>query len=124
VATNYTFGGKRPYALTWTLGVQREFKKDYILEVRYVGTTGVQMWNQTRLNIDPQVTPNNFIPTYIVVLQPNERGMTCIGEWHGGLFIRIAPKTRLGKVGFVSHVVTITTNSVPNSNRLLSFRSL
>jgi Carboxypeptidase regulatory-like domain len=64
VATNYTFGGKRPYALTWTIGVQRAFKKDYTLEVRYVGTKGVHLWNQTRLNIAPLVSANNFIPTF------------------------------------------------------------
>ncbi len=65
VVTNYTFGGKRPYGLTWTLGVQRVFKKDYTIEVRYVGTKGVHLWNQTRLNIAPQVNAGNYIPTYI-----------------------------------------------------------
>ncbi|HTS30058.1 MAG TPA: TonB-dependent receptor [Bryobacteraceae bacterium] len=61
---SYTFGGKRPYGLTWTLGVQHVFAKDYTLEVRYTGTRGVHLWNQTRLNVGAEINPSNFIPTY------------------------------------------------------------
>ncbi len=34
---------KMPYALNWTLGVQHVIKKNYTLEVRYVGTRGVHL---------------------------------------------------------------------------------
>ena len=78
VASNYTFGGKRPYGLTWTLGVQRSFKQDYTLEVRYVGTKGVHLWNQTRLNIAPQVSANNFIPTYFSM--PSTATLASLGK--------------------------------------------
>ena len=61
---SYTFGGKRPYGLTWTLGVQHVFGKNYTLEVRYTGTRGVHLWNQTRLNVGAQVNAGNFVPTY------------------------------------------------------------
>lgn len=60
----YTFGGKRPYALTYTLGVQRQFHNNYTFEARYIGDKGVHLWNQTRLNRDAQVTPTNYIPTF------------------------------------------------------------
>ena len=63
--SSFTPGGDRPYGLTWDLGVQRIFKKDYVLEVRYVGTRGVHLWNQSRLNIYPLVSPSNYIPTYL-----------------------------------------------------------
>ncbi len=65
VLGSYTFGTKRPYGLTYTLGVQRLFKKDYTLEVRYTGTKGVHLWNQTRLNVVSRVSPDNYIPTFI-----------------------------------------------------------
>ncbi len=52
---SYIFGGKRPYGLTWTLGVQHVFAKNYTFEARYVGTRGVHLWNQTQLNFYPQV---------------------------------------------------------------------
>ena len=61
---SYTFGGKRPYGLDWTLGVQHVFKNNYTFEARYVGTRGIHLWNQSRLNIFPLVNPNNYIPTF------------------------------------------------------------
>jgi hypothetical protein len=64
---SYTFGGKRPYGLVWTLGVQHVFWKDYTFEARYTGTRGVHLWNQTRINVFPQVTANNFIPTFLTM---------------------------------------------------------
>jgi Carboxypeptidase regulatory-like domain/TonB-dependent Receptor Plug Domain len=64
VVGSYTYGGKRPYGLTWTGGVQRVLAKNYTLEVRYVGTKGVHLWNQTRSNVVAPVTQNNSIPTY------------------------------------------------------------
>ena len=64
IVSSYTFGGKRPYAMTWTMGVQRLLGKDYTFEARYVGTTGVHLWNQSRLNVVPQVNPSNYIPTF------------------------------------------------------------
>jgi len=67
VVASYTFGKNRPYGLTWTTGVQRVFKKDYTLEVRYVGTRGVHLWNQSRLNIFPRVSANNYIPTFFTM---------------------------------------------------------
>ncbi|HLK22368.1 MAG TPA: TonB-dependent receptor [Bryobacteraceae bacterium] len=61
---SYTYGGKRPYGLDWTLGVQHVFKHNYTFEARYVGTRGVHLWNQTRLNIFSRVSPSNYIPTF------------------------------------------------------------
>jgi hypothetical protein len=61
---SYTWDQHRPYALTGSLGVQRLLGKDYVVEARYVYTKGVHLWNQTRLNVVPQVTPTNFLPTY------------------------------------------------------------
>ena len=65
VLSSYTYGGKRPYGLTYTLGVQHVFKNNYTFEARYVGTRGVHLWNQTRQNIFPLVSPTNFIPTFV-----------------------------------------------------------
>ncbi len=65
VLSSYTYGGKRPYGLTWTLGVQHVFWRNYTFEARYVGTRGVHLWNQTRQNIFARVTPSNSIPTFL-----------------------------------------------------------
>jgi Carboxypeptidase regulatory-like domain/TonB dependent receptor len=65
VLSSYTYGGKRPYGLTWTLGVQHVFWHNYTFEARYVGTRGVHLWNQTRQNIFARVSPSNYIPTFL-----------------------------------------------------------
>ena len=67
VLSSYTYGGKRPYGLDWTLGVQHVFKHNYTFEARYVGTRGVHLWNQTRQNIFARVSPTNYIPTFFTV---------------------------------------------------------
>ena len=55
---------KDPKSIDWTLGVQHSFGSDLVAEVRYVGTRGIHLPAQIRLNTQPVVTPNNFIPTY------------------------------------------------------------
>jgi len=53
-----------PKSITWTLGVQRQLLRDYTLEVRYVGTRGVHLNTQERLNRQPLTTSSVFLPTY------------------------------------------------------------
>ena len=64
IVGSYIFGGKRPYGLTWTGGIQRTLGKNYTFEARYTGTKGVHLWNQTRLNVSPLVSASNYIPTF------------------------------------------------------------
>jgi hypothetical protein len=56
---------KYPYSMQWNLGVQRSFLKDYTGEVRYVGTRGVRLNVQNRLNVVDVVTPSRNLPTYL-----------------------------------------------------------
>ena len=55
---------KVPYSLTYTLSYQREFDKNYALELRYLGTRGVHLLTQDRLNVQALVTPTNSLPTF------------------------------------------------------------
>lgn len=41
---------KTGYVESWTMGIQREFKKDNVIELRYVGNRGHQLWRQYNLN--------------------------------------------------------------------------
>ena len=63
--SSYTWDQNRPYALNGSFGVQRLLGKDYTLEARYVYTKGVHLYVQDRLNVVPDVTPNNYIPTFL-----------------------------------------------------------
>lgn len=56
---------KYPYSESWNLGVQKTFRSNYTAEVRYVGSRGVDLNVQNRLNIRSVVTPTNFLPTFI-----------------------------------------------------------
>ena len=41
---------KTGYVESWTMGIQREIKKDNVIELRYVGNRGHQLWRQMDLN--------------------------------------------------------------------------
>ena len=107
---SYTFGDKRPYGITWTGGVQRVLGKDYTLEARYVGTKGVHLWNQSRLNIYPQVTPTNSIPTYFslpslatLAAEPLTLGQVKSRIVPGGT--AAAPQNALASLGSAANIV-------------------
>jgi len=53
-----------PYSLTYTASVQREFGQTWGLELRYLGTRGIHLLTQNRINIQPRVTDTKFIPTF------------------------------------------------------------
>ena len=59
-----------PYAINWTFGVQHVFRKNYTLEVRYVGNRGVHLPLQTQLNQYAVVTANHSLPVYLA--QPSQ----------------------------------------------------
>ncbi|PWT92332.1 MAG: TonB-dependent receptor [Blastocatellia bacterium] len=58
---------KVPYSISWSLGWQREFNKDWALETRYVGSRGIHLPTQSRLNAQPRVFngPGGFLPTFL-----------------------------------------------------------
>jgi hypothetical protein len=59
-----------PYSIQWNLGVQHVWKKDYTLEVRYLGTRGVHLFAQNRMNVRAPVTASANLPTYLA--QPSQ----------------------------------------------------
>jgi len=65
ITTSYIPDQMLPYAIQWNLGVQHVFKKDYTVEVRYVGTRGVHLYVQNRLNTFAPVNATNNLPTYL-----------------------------------------------------------
>ncbi len=55
---------KIPYAISYSLSYQRQFQTNWSLELRYLGTRGVHLSTQSRLNIQPRITDTSFLPTY------------------------------------------------------------
>ena len=57
-----------PYSLTWTGSYQRQLGTDWSIELRYVGTRGVHLLSQNRLNRQAKVAPEDGragLPTFL-----------------------------------------------------------
>src|SRR5204863_3859879 len=66
--TSFIPDQKVPYALTWTGSYQRQFRNDWSVELRYVGTRGVHLITQNRLNVQARVAPEfgrPGLPTFL-----------------------------------------------------------
>jgi hypothetical protein len=55
---------KWPYSINWNLGVQHSFGRNFTAEVNYVGTRGIHLDVQDRINKQALVSPEHFLPTY------------------------------------------------------------
>ncbi|HEX6822456.1 MAG TPA: carboxypeptidase regulatory-like domain-containing protein [Candidatus Sulfotelmatobacter sp.] len=64
VTASYIPNQKLPYSETWTLGVQHIFANKYTLEVRYVGTRGIHLPVQQRLNRQVKSTAAEYLPVF------------------------------------------------------------
>jgi hypothetical protein len=62
--SGYIPNQKLPYSETLTLGVQHIFANKYTVEVRYVGTRGIHLPVQMRLNRQDKTSATEFLPMY------------------------------------------------------------
>src|SRR5208337_4179916 len=62
--TSYVPDQELPYAENWSLGVERTFAQNYTFEARYLGTHGVSLPTQNRLNRQSVTTASNSLPFY------------------------------------------------------------
>src|SRR5260370_10334421 len=56
---------KDPYSIQYDLSVQHKFGSKYSFEARYLGTRGVHLNTQSRINVQDRVDSTHFLPTYI-----------------------------------------------------------
>jgi hypothetical protein len=63
--SNYIQDQVLPYSIQWNFGVQHVFKNDYTFDARYLGTRGVHLLVQNRLNMIAPVTESLHLPTYL-----------------------------------------------------------
>ena len=62
--SGYVPDQKLPYSIQWNFGIQHVFAKNYTLEARYLGTRGVHLDVQTRINRIGKTSPTFNLPTY------------------------------------------------------------
>jgi hypothetical protein len=63
-----------PYTENWSLTVQRELGMGLTAEIGYVGDRGIHLPTQDQLNIQPEVTSANYLPTYVNGVALNGKG--------------------------------------------------
>lgn len=55
-----------PYSLTWTGSIQRQIGNDWAVELRYLGTRGIHLLTQNRINRQVKASPEiGGLPTYL-----------------------------------------------------------
>ena len=65
LTANYIPDQTLPQSIQWNLGIQHVFKKDYTVEVRYLGSRGVHLITQNQINKIARVTPDRNLPTFL-----------------------------------------------------------
>ena len=54
-----------PYSENYTLTIQREVAKGLNAEIGYIGSRGIHLTTQNRINIQPRTNATNYLPTYV-----------------------------------------------------------
>ena len=98
-----------PYSETFTASVQHIFAKVYTLEVRWVGSRGLKLPVQTRLNAQAPVDINRYLPTYLSA--PSQATLDSL------------PYT-LNGIKAVGNLVPAWNNAGFNGNYVVAFRAL
>lgn len=96
--SGYTPDQNRPYALTYTLSVQRMLAHNYTLEARYVGSRGVHLLVQQQINRVSAVTASNSIPTFLT--NPGPAALAALTLTTGAL--KAIPSNTLAQYGFTN----------------------
>ncbi|HYV24756.1 MAG TPA: carboxypeptidase regulatory-like domain-containing protein [Pyrinomonadaceae bacterium] len=99
-----------PYAITYTGSIQRQFMKDWSLELRYLGTRGVHLLTQNRINVTPRVfnSPGNFLPTLFTA--PTQAQLDAMTTTLSQLQSRSIILPQYSAAGFTNPVVAFLSN--------------
>jgi hypothetical protein len=113
--TGYTPDQTRPYALTYTLAVQRLLGHDYTLEARYTGTRGVHLLVQEQLNSTSAVTASNSIPTFLTM--PSAAALSALTLTTGAL--KAIQNNPLKQYGFTNRITALEPEGNSKYNGLV-----
>ncbi len=106
---------KLPYAETYSLSIQRVFASNYTAEVRYLGTRGIHLSTQLRLNVQSPVDATHFLPTYTSA--PSQAQLDSLTNTVASIKAarpKIIPA--YAAAGFTSNITTFAPDSQSNYN--------
>jgi Carboxypeptidase regulatory-like domain len=95
---------KLPYSINWNLGVQHSFGQDLTAEIRYVGTRGVHLDVQNRINRRSLVTSQTFLPTFLQ--QPSQAELDALPNNLAALKAPGSMIPEFANAGFHANIVT------------------
>ncbi|HJQ35105.1 MAG TPA: hypothetical protein VJ866_23340, partial [Pyrinomonadaceae bacterium] len=100
-----------PYSLTWTLSFQRQFFKNWSFEARYLGTRGIHLLTQNRINIQARVAPESGrpgLPTFLTA--PTQAQLDALTLTLPQIQARSNLVPAYAAAGFTSPVVAFLSN--------------
>ena len=99
-----------PYSLSWGLTIQREFHKDYVVELRYLGSRGIHLPTQNRINIQDRVVggPGGFLPTFFST--PSQADIDNLTTSLADIQARSNILPQFESAGFVSPIAAFLAN--------------
>ena len=101
--SNYVPNQTLPYSIQWNLGFQHVFAKDYTMEIRYLGTRGVHLNVQDRVNVLSKVTPTINLPTYLQ--QPSQTQLDALPITLASIQARPRIASQFLAAGFTNNIV-------------------
>ena len=101
--SNYVPNQKLPYSIQWNFDVQHVFANDYTFEARYLGTRGVHLNVQTRINVLDKVDNQNYLPTYLTA--PSQAQLDSLTTTLSGLKARPGIVPQFLNAGFTNNIV-------------------
>jgi Carboxypeptidase regulatory-like domain len=105
---------KLPHSQSWSLGYQRQFRKDWSLELRYVGSRGINLLTQNRINVQNRVTdtPGGFLPTFLSA--PSQATLDALTTTLTAIQARPRIVPEFSAAGFNANVVAFLSNGSSN----------
>ncbi|MDQ2936483.1 MAG: carboxypeptidase-like regulatory domain-containing protein [Acidobacteriota bacterium] len=100
-----------PYSLTWTGSYQRQFMQDWSMELRYVGTRGIHLITQNRINVLAKVAPEQGrpgLPTFLTA--PSQATLDALPLTLAQIDARPRINPVYSAAGFTSNVIAFKSN--------------
>lgn len=102
---------KVPYSLTYTGSFQRQFGSDWSMELRYLGTRGVHLLTQNRINVQARVAPEDGrrgLPTFLTA--PSQAQINALTLSLADIQARPRIIPRYAAAGFTGNVIGFESN--------------
>lgn len=107
---------KDPYSIQYDLSVEHRFGTKYSVEARYLGTRGVHLNTQDRINVQDRVDSAHFLPTYLIA--PSQATLDALTNTLDSISARPRILPAYAANNFTNNIVQFTPNGWSDYNGL------